>query len=1025
MRSSLADTPSGRAAGANGSLLTLACLAALYFVAGKLGLRLAFVHKSASAVWPATGIALAAFLLLGRRVWPAILAGAYLVNVTTAGSALTSLGIALGNTLEGLVGAWLVERFAGGLRAFERARSVFEFAVLAGLLSTAVSASFGVGSLWLGGFVGGLDYASVWLTWWLGDVGGSLVIAPLLLLWAIRPRPRWSRARAIEGALLLVALLAVGFSVFGGLVPWTRSLSFLSLPVLLWAALRFDQREAATATTLLSGIAVFGALRGVGPFAQATPNTSLVLVQAFMATSGVTTLAVAATVLQRRRAEEALSRTAAIVDSSDDAIIGKTLDGTIVSWNLGAERLYGYPAAEVLGRNVSILAPPERPDETPQLMERLRRGERIDHYETTRMRRDARLVAVSLTVSPIRDGAGTIVGASAIARDITYRKRAEERLGGQFAVTRILAESASLREAATRLVQAVGEGFGWEAGELWRIADVDAAPSLVASWSAAGAVSPPSPEGVTGIDQDLVDRARRSGRHVWVEDATAEGGLVGSGAAAAGVGAALAWPVLLGSEVVAVLALFSRHRRAPRQELLEQMADVATRIGQFLERERALEGLKRLQKAVETIEMGVTITDVKGRILYTNPAEAAMHGSRPEELIGRHVSTFMPEGWTPAGGRPTGIRSWKRETVNVRRDGTVFPVQLLSDAVRDADGTPVAVVTCTEEITDRKRAEEALRSSEERYRLLFERNLAGVYRATLDGRLLECNDAVAQILGYPSREEVLAQSVFDLSCDRRERAAAIARLRERGTLTNVELGLRRKDGGTAWVLESQRLFVGDDGEERVESTLVDITDRKEFQQRMEFQAFHDPLTGLPNRAFLEERLEALLTQAETGVRGLAVMFVDLDRFKAVNDTLGHRVGDGMLRLVAARLRDCVREDDLVARVGGDEFVLLLPRVHPEGAARIARKVLARLREPFSVDAHELHASGSVGIALYPLDGRDAAELLKSADGAMYRAKESGRDAFRFWQADAQPAPQDHGQAGPLSPGSGGSPDQGS
>ena len=119
-------------------------------------------------------------------------------------------------------------------------------------------------------------------------------------------------------------------------------------------------------------------------------------------------------------------------------------------------------------------------------MERLRRGERIDHYETTRMRRDARLVAVSLMVSPIRDGAGTIVGASAIARDITYRKRAEERLGGQFAVTRILAESASLREAATRLVQAVGEGFGWEAGELWRVTDVDAAPSLVASWSDAG-----------------------------------------------------------------------------------------------------------------------------------------------------------------------------------------------------------------------------------------------------------------------------------------------------------------------------------------------------------------------------------------------------------------------------------------------------------------------------------------------------------------------------------------------------------
>jgi diguanylate cyclase (GGDEF)-like protein/PAS domain S-box-containing protein len=998
----VADTPSGRAVGAKGSLLTLACLAVLYFVAGKLGLRLAFVNASASAVWPATGIALAAFLLLGRRAWPAILAGAYLVNVTTSGSALISLGIALGNTLEGLVGAWLVERFAGGLRAFERARSVFKFAVLAGLLSTAVSASFGVGSLWLGGLVSRLDFASVWLTWWLGDAGGGLVVAPLLLLWAIQPRPRWNRARAIEATLLLLALLAVGFSVFGGLVPWTRSLSFLSLPVLLWAALRFDQREAATATALLSGIAAFGALRGVGSFADATPNTSLVLVQAFMATISVTTLAVSATVLQRRRAEQALSRTAAIVDSSDDAIVGKALDGTIVSWNRGAEQLYGYSAAEVLGRSISILTPPDRPDEIPQILAQLRRGEHFDHYETARIRRDGRSVPVSLTVSPIHDAAGTVVGASAIARDITFKRRAEERLGGQFAVTRILAESTSLRDAAPRIVQAIGEGFGWEFGELWRVSEADAAPSLVGAWAETGASGFAQGDART-LGAALVARVRESGRHAWVEDVSVDETLSRSGAAVAGTRAALAWPVVLGSELVAVLALFSGRRRAPRQELLDQMADIATRIGQFFERERTLEGLRRLEKAVETIEMGVTITDVQGRILYTNHAEAAMHGHRPEELIGKHVSTFMPEGWTPVGGQPREIRSWKRETVNVRRDGTVFPVQLLSDAVRDRDGTPVAVVTCTEEITERKRAEEALRSSEERYRLLFERNLAGVYRATLDGRLLECNDALAQILGYGSREEVLTRTLWDLSCDRPERAASVARLRERGALTNVELRLRRKDGSTAWVLESERLLVGDDGEERVEATLVDITDRKEFQQRMEFQAFHDPLTELPNRAFLEQRLELLLSQVE---RGLAVMFVDLDRFKAVNDTLGHAVGDAMLREAAVRLRDSVRENDLVARVGGDEFVLLLPRVLPEGAARIARKILGRMREPFVLDGHQLQASVSVGVALFPQDGRDAQALLSSADGAMYRAKESGRDAFHFCQGDARPAAGD-------------------
>jgi diguanylate cyclase (GGDEF)-like protein len=199
----------------------------------------------------------------------------------------------------------------------------------------------------------------------------------------------------------------------------------------------------------------------------------------------------------------------------------------------------------------------------------------------------------------------------------------------------------------------------------------------------------------------------------------------------------------------------------------------------------------------------------------------------------------------------------------------------------------------------------------------------------------------------------------------------------------------------------------------VEATLIDITDRKEFQQRMEFQAFHDPLTELPNRAFLEQRLELLLSQEE---RGMAVMFVDLDRFKAVNDTLGHGVGDAVLREAAVRLRDSVREDDLVARVGGDEFVLLLPRVLPAGAARIARKILGRMREPFVLDGHQLQASVSVGIALFPQDGRGAQELLSSADGAMYRAKESGRDGFQFCQGDERPALGDDREAERRRPG---------
>src|SRR5881396_806123 len=158
-------------------------LAAVYSFAGKLGLSLAFVNASVSPVWPPTGIALAALLLWGYRLWPGILVGALLVNVTTPGTPLTDLGIAIGNTLEALLGAWLVKRYAHGAKVFDRAYDIFKFVLLAAVISTAISATCGVGSLWLGREVGWQQYPAIWLTWWLGDMLGALVVAPLLLIW--------------------------------------------------------------------------------------------------------------------------------------------------------------------------------------------------------------------------------------------------------------------------------------------------------------------------------------------------------------------------------------------------------------------------------------------------------------------------------------------------------------------------------------------------------------------------------------------------------------------------------------------------------------------------------------------------------------------------------------------------------------------------------------------------------------------------------------------------------------------------
>jgi diguanylate cyclase (GGDEF)-like protein len=287
-------------------LPAIVLLAVIYFIAGKLGLSLAFVHPSSTAIWPPSGIALAAFLLLGYRVWPGVLIGAFVVNVTTAGTALTSLGIATGNTLEGLVAAYLVARFANGRNAFNRTPDTFKFAA-ACLAAPVAAATIGVSSLSFGGFAPWTEFHSIWLTWWLGDAVGAMLVGSLIILWTADMELRWTWAQLVEMITLLVCMILAGEIVFCGLlIPELKGhpVEYLCIPFLLWAALRFGQKEAIATTVMLSGIAAWGTIRGFGPFASHDKNDSLLLLQAFMGIVAVMTLALAAMSAERRHIEE-------------------------------------------------------------------------------------------------------------------------------------------------------------------------------------------------------------------------------------------------------------------------------------------------------------------------------------------------------------------------------------------------------------------------------------------------------------------------------------------------------------------------------------------------------------------------------------------------------------------------------------------------------------------------------------------------------------------------------------------------
>src|SRR5262245_33341473 len=248
--------------------VTVAALMAIYFFSGRLGLKLAFLHQSASPVWPPTGIALAAVLLFGYRIWPGIWLSAFLVNLTTTGSIPATLGISTGNTLEALVGGYLVGRFANGRRVFERGPDILRFMLLAATISTTVSATFGAASL---GFVGLAPWAKlppIWMTWWLGDLVSAVIITPLLVIWGTPPLPRWSFGRAVEGLAALGSVAGIGAVVFGRLLPPPFDLAspkFLTFPPLLWAAFRFGQRGAVTGAFALSCVAIWGTLRGADP----------------------------------------------------------------------------------------------------------------------------------------------------------------------------------------------------------------------------------------------------------------------------------------------------------------------------------------------------------------------------------------------------------------------------------------------------------------------------------------------------------------------------------------------------------------------------------------------------------------------------------------------------------------------------------------------------------------------------------------------------------------------------------------
>jgi diguanylate cyclase (GGDEF)-like protein/PAS domain S-box-containing protein len=432
---------------------------------------------------------------------------------------------------------------------------------------------------------------------------------------------------------------------------------------------------------------------------------------------------------------------------------------------------------------------------------------------------------------------------------------------------------------------------------------------------------------------------------------------------------------------------------------------------------------ERYRASFDQAAVGILHTSLQGRILKCNESFARIVGYSPEELVGSNFQEITPPE-DRDGGKAAAMHLLSGEVSNVsfekrylRKNGSLTWVTLTISIQHDDEGRPQFFLTLAQDINARKQAEEllaaaqeALRVSEERYRTAFQMSLDSINLNRLsDGIYVECNNAFLETTGY-TREEVIGHGSIELNIweNSADRGRLVEMLNRRGVCRNLEARFRKKNGEMYWGLMSASV-IELEGVPCILSISRDISEVKTAQDEIRHLAFYDPLTELPNRRLLLERLRQTVTASKRSGRQRALLFIDLDNFKSLNDTLGHAVGDLLLKEVGERLTGCIRAVDTAARVGGDEFVVILEdlgKTSEEAAARagsVAEKILTRITQPYVLAGRECRSTASMGITVFGDRNESSSAILQQADIAMYQAKAAGREAIRFFAPELQAA----------------------
>ena len=462
-----------------------------------------------------------------------------------------------------------------------------------------------------------------------------------------------------------------------------------------------------------------------------------------------------------------------------------------------------------------------------------------------------------------------------------------------------------------------------------------------------------------------------------------------------------------------ITLVYSNDERAFADYELAFLRSTASIVGEAIARGRTEDALRksesRMRQLIATTLDAVVAVDRQMHVIDWNRQAETTFGIEAKEVLGlplrdalfkpRELAIFSEAAQRYAAGRQSRLLRRRLETVARRSNGEEFPAEVTIAPA--GSGNNLTFTAFIRDISERKRAESELEQREKRFRTIVEKSWSGV--VLLDG---ECcfsytGSSTLHLIGY-SEPELLGHSLFEFVHPHDQEVARKvfnAILAKPNHEAHGELRFRHKNGMWIWLEGFSQNLLHETSVNAIVLNYRDVSQRKETEKQLEYRAYYDSLTGLPNRLLFRDRLVNSLNHAQRNKVGLAVMYLDVDHFKLVNDGLGHSFGDALLAEVALRLQACLRASDTISRIGGDEFSVLLPEVvNAEAVAGVARKILDSLQQSFRVNGHEIFVTASIGISCFPADGEDAETLLKCADAALYRAKELGRNQAQLFTA---------------------------